>query len=326
MRRWRTAIVCAVVAAVLASPFPVAQGAPPAYPVKPVRVLVGLAPGGATDVQARWFSQKLTISSGRQFVVDNRAGAGGLVAYRIAVAAPAEGYTLLVVTPGLTIAPALQEKAAIDPSRELAPISLLTTAPFLLVVTPSLPVKSTQELIAYAKARPRELIMGVSGRTAINLGAVWFAQATGTKITIVTYKGNAPALTDVLAGQVHATFSNMLSSAPFLKTGRLLALAVTSLERISALPDLPTVAEAGVRGFDVSTWHGWAAPRGTPPAVIKLLREELKKAVAAPEIAERLSEEGSVSVAGSPESFAQHIAGEITRWEKLVKETGLKVD
>ena len=269
------------------------------YPTKPVRVLVGIAPGGAVDVQARWFAQKLSAALGRQFVIDNRSGAGGLLAYQAATAAAPDGYTLLVATPGLTIAPAL-EKKPIDPVGDTAPISLLTKAPFLVVVVPSLPAKTLQELIAYAKAKPNEFVMAASGRTAIHMGAVWISYATKSNMTIVTYKGANPALIDVLAGQVHATLANVLSAAPHIKSGRLRALAVTSLQRSSAMPDMPTVAESGIPGYDVTTWSGWVAPRGTSPAIVMKLNRELVKAAAAPDISDRLAEDGGAAVGSSP--------------------------
>jgi len=275
------------------------------YPVKPVRVLVGLAPGGAVDVQARWFAQKLGVELGRQFVIDNRAGAGGLVAYQATTSANADGYTLLVVAPGLTIAPAL-DRPAIDPLKELAPISLLTKAPFVIVVAPSLPPKTLPELIAYAKAKPNEFVMAASGRTAIHLGAVWLSYATKSNLTIITYKGANPALIDVLAGQAHATFVNVLSAVPHVKAGRLRAIAVTSLERSTAMPDLATVAESGIPDYDVTTWNGWAAPGGTPAAIVRRLNQQLVKAAAAPDISQRLAEDGGKAVGTSPDELTSH--------------------
>jgi len=295
------------------------------YPVKPVRVLVGLAPGGAVDVQARWFAQKLGVELGRQFVIDNRAGAGGLVAYQATTSANADGYTLLVVAPGLTIAPAL-DRPAIDPLKELAPISLLTKAPFVIVVAPSLPPKTLPELIAYAKAKPNEFVMAASGRTAIHLGAVWLSYATKSNLTIITYKGANPALIDVLAGQAHATFVNVLSAVPHVKAGRLRAIAVTSLERSTAMPDLATVAESGIPDYDVTTWNGWAAPGGTPAAIVRRLNQQLVKAAAAPDISQRLAEDGGKAVGTSPDEFRRHIADEITRWKALVKVSGIRIE
>jgi tripartite-type tricarboxylate transporter receptor subunit TctC len=296
-----------------------------AYPAKPVRLLVGIAPGGATDVQARWFAQKLTTALGRPFVVDNRSGAGGLIAYHAAVTAAADGYTLLVTSPGVTIAAASEQKP-IDPLRDTAPISLLTKAPFLVVVLPSLQVKTLQELIAYAKARPNEFVMAPAGRTAPHMGVLWLSYATKSNMTIITYKGVNPALVDLLAGQVHATLSNVPTSTPHVRSGRLRALAVTSPQRTSAMPDLPTVAESGIPGYDVSTWNGWVAPRGTPAAIVMTLNRALVNAAAAPDIAERLAVDGGSAIGSSPAEFARHMADEIARWEKLARVSGLKLE
>jgi tripartite-type tricarboxylate transporter receptor subunit TctC len=313
------------VAAVIAAMPVMSAVAAEAYPAKPVRLLVGIAPGGATDVQARWFAQKLTTALGRPFVVDNRSGAGGLIAYQAAVAAAPDGYTLLVTSPGVTIAAASEQKP-IDPLRDTAPISLLTKAPFLVVVLPSLPVKTLQELIAYAKARPNEFVMATAGRTAPHMGVLWLSYATKSNMTIITYKGVNPALIDLLAGQVHATLSNVLTSTPHVKSGRLRALAVTSLQRTKSMPDLPTVAESGVPGYDVTTWNGWVAPRGTPAAIVMTLNRALVNAAAAPDIAERLAEDGGSAIGSSPAEFARHMADETARWEKLAKVSGLKLE
>jgi tripartite-type tricarboxylate transporter receptor subunit TctC len=303
----------------------IAADASSSYPVKPVRVLVGLAPGGAVDIQARWFAQKLGAELGRQFVIDNRAGAGGLVAYQATTSANADGYTLLVVAPGLTIAPAL-DRPAIDPLKDLAPISLLTKAPFVIVVAPSLPPKNLPELIAYAKAKPKEFVMAASGRTAIHLGAVWLSYATKSNMTIITYKGANPALIDVLAGQAHATFVNVLSAVPHVKAGRLRAIAVTSLERTTSMPDVATVSESGIPDYDVTTWNGWAAPRGTPPTIVRRLNEALVRAAAAPDISQRLAEDGGTAVGSTPDAFRRHIADEIARWKTLVQVSGMRAD
>ena len=288
-----------------------------AYPAKPVRLIVGLAPGGATDVQARWFAQSLTEAFGRPVIIDNRAGAGGLIAGQLAAAAAPDGYTLLAATPAMTIAPAMHETGAIDPVNDLAPISLLTKAPFFVVVTPAFPATTLKDLIAYARARPEQLLVGVAGGTAIHLGAVWLAQATNTRMTFVTYKGNAPVMTDLLAGQVHVSLANGVSAFSLLKAGRLRALAVTTMERSGALPDLPTVAESGVPGYDVNTWHGWLAPKKTPRAIIMQLNAALAKAVKSAVLSEKLAADGAIVIGGSPEEFSHHLALEGSRWKAL---------
>lgn len=319
---YRRRLAAALIAALPIAPALAADGP---YPTKPVRVLVGIAPGGATDVQARWFAQKLSTALGKPFVVDNRSGAGGLVAYQSAMSAAPDGYTLLVANPGLTISPALDKKP-IDPLRDAAPVSLLTKAPFLVVVPPALPVKTFQDLIAHAKARPNEFVMAVSGRTAIHMGALWISHATKSNMTIVAYKGAGPALIDLLAGQVHATLSNVLTSTPHVKAGRLRAVAVTSAKRTTAMPDMPTVAESGISGYDVTTWNGWVAARGTPAPIVATLHQALAKAAAAPDIADRLAEDGGAAIGSSPAEFSRHLADEIVRWQKLAKASGMKLE
>lgn len=303
--------------AVLATILHAAPIAHAAYPERPVRVIVGLAPGGATDAQARWFAQKLSETFGKQFVIDNRAGAGGMIAFQLAANAPPDGYTLVAATPALSIAPSLPSKTTLDPVNDFAPVSLVTKAPFFVVVTPSFPAASIKDLIAYARARPEELMMGVPSGTSIHMGAAWLALATNTRMTFVTYKGNAPVISDILAGQIHATLANGVSAQPLFKTGRLRALAVTTSERSSAFPDLPTVAEAGVPGYDVNTWHGWLAPKGTPRAIVMQLNAALVEATKSPALAEKLATDGAIIVGGSPEQFSRHIAQEVERWKSL---------
>lgn len=295
------------------------------YPSKAVRVIVGLAPGGGTDYQARLFAQRLSENLRQQFIVDNRLGAGGMIAYQIAAAAAPDGYTLLVSTPVYTIAPAFKEKSPHDPLRDFTPISLLTKAPYLLVVYPAFPAKSFVELVAYAKANP--LNFGVSGiGTTIHLGAAWIAQATRTNIVIVPYKGTGPALNDLLGAQIHTTFANVLNVAPHIRSARLRALAISGLERSRAMPEVPTIAESGVPGFDVTTWHGWLAPAGTPAAISARLHAELAKFIHSPVIAEKLAADGGTAVGNAPEEYRRFLAAEITRWRGLAKATGLRFE
>ncbi len=303
------------------------SGLAAAYPDKPVRVVVGLAPGGATDVQARIFSQKLSEELGKQFVVDNRSGAGGLIAFQTVAHASADGYTLLAGTPSFTIAPAFYDKPPYNPLTDFAPLSLLTKAPFLIVVHPSFPGKSMNDLIAFAKAKPGALNFGTGGLgTPIHLGEVWIANATNTKFTIVPYKGTGPVLTDLLAGQIHATFANPINVTPHLKAGRLRALAITSASRSRVLPDLPAVAESGIPGFDVTTWHGWLAPKGTPAAIVNRLSAALIRFVQAPEMADKIAADGGEPIGSTSSEFSRFVAAEAPRWRKLVQDTGIKVE
>ncbi len=280
------------------------------YPVKPVRVIVGLAPGGGTDYQARLFSQKLAENLRQQFIVDNRLGAGGLIAYHTAASAAPDGYTLLVSTPVYTIAPAFNEKSRLDLLRDFAPVSLLTKAPYLVVVHPAFPGKTFPDMIAHAKTQP--LNFGVSGLgTTIHLGAAWIAQATRANIVIIPYKGTGPALNDLLGAQIHTTFANILNVSPHIKSGRLRALAVSGGERSRVIPELPTIAESGVPGFDVTTWHGWLAPAGTPPAILDRIHAELAKFVRTPALAENSPPTVAKLWAAHRPNFA---ASSRTRW------------
>lgn len=320
MRHLLTTLVTCFALITAASPDALAN-----YPTKPVRVIVGLAPGGGTDYQARLFSQKLAENLHQQFIVDNRLGAGGLIAYRTAASAAPDGYTLLAATPVYAVAPAFNEKARLDPLRELAPVSLLTKAPYLLVVHPAFPGKTFADMMAYAKQSP--LNFGISGvGTTIHLGAAWIAQATRANIVIVPYKGTGPALNDLLGGQIHATFANILNVAPHIKSGRLRALAISGGERSRAMAELPTVAESGVPGFDVTTWHGWLAPAGTPPAILNRIHAEMVKFLRVPALAEKLALDGGEAVGSSPDEYRRFLADEIARWRRLAKSTGLKFD
>jgi tripartite-type tricarboxylate transporter receptor subunit TctC len=310
----------------LITPIAAATGArAESYPVKPVRVIVGLAPGGGTDYQARLFAQKLAENLRQQFIVDNRLGAGGLIAYHTAANAAPDGYTLLVCTPVYTIAPAFNEKSRLDPLRDFAPVSLLTKAPYLVVVHPAFPGKSFSDLIAFAKTQP--LNFGVSGLgTTIHLGAAWIAQATRANFVIVPYKGTGPALNDLLGAQIHATFANILNVSPHIKSGRLRALAVSGGERSRVMPALPTIAASGVPGFDVTTWHGWLAPAGTPAAILERLHAELATFLRTPALAEKLAVDGGEAVGNTPAEYRRFLLDEIARWRRLAKSTGLKFD
>jgi tripartite-type tricarboxylate transporter receptor subunit TctC len=304
-----------------------AQGVTESYPARPVRVIVGLAPGGATDIQTRLFAQKLSDSLGRPFVVENRTGAGGTVAYaQVARSAP-DGYTLLGVAGGYTITPVVYSKLAYDPVKDFAPISLVAQAPFLLVTHPSLPVKSVRDLLALARAKPGALDCASAGHgTSTHMAFELLKALSGVKITHVPYKGTGQALVDAMSGQVHMLFGNVLSSLPHARAGRLRALAVTTATRSRVLPDLPTIAEAGVPGYENSTWHGWLAPAGTPPAILNRLNAELVRSTRSPDVVERLAPDGGEPVGSTPEQFARLIAEELARWGKLVKEAGIRFE
>ncbi len=310
---------------IAAALLPAAAPAQDTYPAKPVRVLVGLAPGGGTDIQTRLFAQKLTEGFNRPFVVENRPGAAGTVAYALLAKSPADGYTLLGLTSGFTITPSIYSKLPYDPVRDFAPISLVSQAPFLLVVHPSLPVKSVKDLLALARAKPGVLDCGSAGvGSSTHMAFELFKSLAGVKIAHIPYKGTAPALVDVMAGQVQMLFGNVLSTLMHVRSGRLRALAVTTANRSRVLPDLPTIAESGVPEYENSTWHGWLAPAGTPPAILNRLNAELVKAARAPDLVEKLAADGGEGVGSTPGEFARYIATEMARWRKVVKQAGIK--
>jgi len=296
------------------------------YPNKPVRVIVPLSPGGATDIQARLYSQKLTQALGQTFLVDNRPGAGGMIAFKYIVnQSNTDGYTLLATSPGFTNVPALYEKPPFDPTQDFAPIALMSKAPYLLIANPKFPPKTMKDFLSWAKGNPGKLNFAISGiGTTIHLGQVWLADVTGIKMTTIPYKGTGPATQDVIAGRVDVCFANPISASQHIRAGRVRPIAVTSAERSAALPDLPTFAESGVKGFDVTTWHGWLGPKGTPSAIVERLNAELNKVLKDPTVSKIITDDGGVIVGGTPQAFRQHIGEEIERWKRLVRIAGIK--
>jgi tripartite-type tricarboxylate transporter receptor subunit TctC len=297
------------------------------YPTKPVRVIVGQAPGGGNDIQTRLFAQKLTEAFGRAFVVENRTGGGSVVSYRTVAQAPPDGYTLLGVTGGFTIAPAVHANLGFDPLHDLAPISLVAQAPFLLLVHPSLPARNVKELLAIARAKPGALTYASAGQgSSTHLAFALFTTLARISMTHVPYKGTGPALVDTISGQVQMLMGNVLSSLQYAKSGKLRALAVSTAKRSAALPELPTIAESGVPHYECSTWHGWFAPGGTPAAIVNRLSAELARSVKAPDVQARLGPDGAEGVGSSPEQLRQFIVTDIARWRKVVAEAGIKLE
>jgi len=298
------------------------------YPAKPIRIVVPFPPGGATDILARAVAQKLTDAWGQAVVVDNRPGAGGNIGSEIVAKAAPDGYTLEMGTVGThAINASLYAKMPYDHVKDFAPVILVAGVPNVLVVNPSLPVSSVQELIAYAKANPGKLNFASSGNgTSIHLAGELFKVMAGVQMTHIPYKGSAPALQDLIGGQVQLMFDNLPPSLPHIKAGKLRALAVTSATRSSALPDTPTIAESGLPGFEASSWFGVLAPAGTPPAIIARLNAEIGAWLASAEAKEKMLALGANIGGGSPEDFARHIAAETAKWQKVVKASGAKVD
>jgi tripartite-type tricarboxylate transporter receptor subunit TctC len=321
-----------VIFVLLALTIAAAWGAPAAlaqsdYPAKPVRVIVGQAPGGGNDIQARLFAQKLTESFGRAFVVENRTGAGSVISYRTVAQAPPDGYTLLAVAGGYTVAPAVHTNLGFDPVKDLAPISLVVQAPFLLLVHPSLPVKNVKELVALARSKPAALTYGSAGQgSSTHLAFALFTTLARIDVTHVPYKGTGPALVDTLSGQVQMLMGNVLSSLQHAKTGKLRVLGVSTAKRSAALPAIPTIAEAGVPGYESSTWHGWFAPAATPPAVINKVSTELAKSAKATDVLSRLQADGAEPVGSSPEQLREFVVNDIARWRKVVRDAGIRLE
>ncbi len=304
-----------------------AQVAEPPYPLKAVRFVVGQAPGGGTDLIARAVTAKLSETTGQSMIVDNRTGAAGSIGAGLVAKSAADGYTLLVVSSSYAINPSLSANLPFDPFKDLTPVILLAEAPFLLVVHPSLPVRSVKELIAFAKARPGALNFASGGAgSSGHLAGELFKHAAAVSMAHVPYKGAGPALTDTIAGQVQLTFASMLSSLQHVRSTRLRALAVTSGKRSAALPGLPTVAEAGLRDFATGSWYGVLAPAGTRANVIQRMNSELAKVIALPEMRQKLAADGAEPAGGSAAAFHKHIVTEVAKWERVVRAAGIRVE
>ena len=306
---------------------PLALSAQGAYPNKPIRMVVPYPPGGPTDVLGRIVAQKLSESLGQQVVVENRPGASGMIGSEIVAKAAPDGYTLLTNASIHIINPSLYPKMNFDALRDFAPVSLIAQVPLILVVNPALPAKSVTELIALGKAQPNLLNFGSSGNAAApHLAGESFKIATGVQMQHVPYKGSAPALTDLIGGQVQLIFDSMPSAMPHVKSGKIRALAVTTAKRSPTVPDLPTVTESGVPGFDISTWYGVWAPAGTPKDIVNKVAGEMAKALQQPAVRERLAALGAEPVGNTPEEFAAYCQSELAKWSKIVKESGAKAD
>ena len=299
-----------------------------AYPDHPVRVIVPFPPGGGNDILARAIAARLTESMHQQFVVDNRGGAGGLIGGQIAATSDPDGYTLFLGSMGgLAHNPALRPNLPYNPARDFAGITLLATSPFILVVYPAVPANNVQELLALARAKPGTLNYGSAGvASSLHMTGELFKHVTKINIVHVAYKGTAPALTDLLAGQVQMVFSTMPPPLPFVKSGKLKALGVTTIKRSKAAPDVPTIAESGVPGFEVQNWQGIVAPIKTPREIVDRLNREIVKILGQPGLVEVFATQGLDPVGNTPAEFDKLIRAEIAKWTALVKAAGIKVD
>jgi tripartite-type tricarboxylate transporter receptor subunit TctC len=297
------------------------------YPNRPVRIVVPYPPGGGTDIVARTLAQKLTDLLGQPVVVDNRAGANGIIGTDQAAKAKPDGYTVLIAIATHAINPTLYAKLPYDTNTDLAPVSLLAEYPFVITVHPSVPAKTIREFIAFAKAHRNQLSYASSGvGSGPHLGMELLKTTTGIEMVHVPYKGSGAAMTDLISGQVQVFLNNFLAGRPMIKAGKLRALAVTSLKRSSAMPELPTVAEAGVPGFAVTGWYGMLVPAGTPAPVLNTLHDAVVKAVRSKEVEDRLSGDAAEPVGSTPQEFADHLKTEIDKWTSVIKKAGVRAE
>jgi len=289
------------------------------YPNKPIRLLVGFAPGGGTDTIARIVAQRLGDVLGQQVVIDNRAGANQIIASEIVAGARPDGYTLFMASAGFAINPAMQEKLPFDSIKDFTPITMAATAPNVLVVQPSLAIKSIPDLIALARQKPNQLLYGSGGvGTPSHLSGALFASLNKIRLEHIPYKGSGPALAAMLGGEFQIAFPQLSTGIPHIKSGKLVALGVTTSRRSAFMPDLPTVAESGTLGYEASSWAGLMGPAGLPKQVVIKLSEATNRLLKEAEITDKLFNQGAEVVGGSPEQFAATISREIAQWKKLV--------
>ena len=322
MRYHALVLLGCVVATALAS----GVGSAQSYPSKPIRLLVGFAPGGGSDFIARATAPRLSEALGQPVVVENRTGASGVLATELGVKAAPDGHTLTVIVSNFASYPSLY-KLAFDAVKDVQPIIQLTQGPFLVAVHPSLPARNIRELIAVAKKNPGELNYASTGSGALShLGVEYFGMMTGVKLTHIPYKGTGPALIDTIAGNTTVIFGSILPTLPHVRSGRLRGLAVTTTQRVAAEPALPTVAESGLPGYEVNNWNGLIAPRGTPRAIVERLNAEFAKILSSKEVIQKLQNDGSAAGGGTPEHFEARLATEIALWSKVIAKAGIKVE
>jgi len=306
----------------------VAVGQPVApFPVKPIRIIAPFAAGGPVDITARLLAQRLSEAWGQQVLVDNRAGASGMIGAEVVVKSPPDGHTVLVSSSIHVITPALFPKMAYDPLRDFAPVTVVSTSPLLLVVTPSLPVKSVKEFVALAKKRPGELSFGSSGAgSSTHLTAELFGTVTATKLTHVPYKGQSQAIADLMAGYIPFMFNSLPPVVELVKANRLRALAITAEQRSALLPDVPTVGEAGFRDMVTGTWYGLWLPAKAPEPIVSRYLTEVQRIIGLPDVRERIVQLGGTPVGNSPAEFDRFQRAESVRWARVVSESGAKAE
>ena len=295
------------------------------YPSRPIRMLVGVVPGGATDILARIFGQKLAESWQQQVVVDNRPGANQIVAAELTSKAAPDGYTLQMIPAGFAINPAMHPKLPYDPIRDFTAISMVAMVPNVMVVHPSIPVKTVNDFIAYARARPGQLSFGSSGiGSPSHLCGELLSSLARLQMTHVPYKGQGQAMIDLLGGHLKLAFPSIPASIPFIRSGKLIALAIATSRRSSALPDLPTIEESGVKGYDVSAWYGVIGPPKMAKPLLAKINGELNRILKTPEVSQAMSQQGADPLGSTPEEFAKAIATDIPKWKKVVADAGIK--
>jgi len=297
------------------------------FPTKPIRIIVGYSAGGAVDIVARVVGQAMSASMGQPVLVENKPGAGTNIAVRTVIDAPADGYTLLMAANALSANPSLYQPAPFDPERDLVPVSLIGRVPVVIAANPSAPYADIKALVAAAKAKPNTIPFATPGNGSTpHMAVELFAHAAGIQLTHVPYKGGAPAITDVIGGQVPLLTVNALEVQPHVKSGKLKVLATLSDKRTAIFPDTPTIAESGWPGFEASVWYGLLAPAKTPQAVVDRLHDEVQKALATPEVTQRMTGVGGEVIPGTSQAFAQLIHNDRVRYEKIVKDAHIKPD
>lgn len=298
------------------------------FPGKPLRLVVPFTPGGGIDTIARIIGQRLGDALGQPVVVENRPGAGGLIGFESILRLPADGHTLVMGTIStLAVIPATQSKPSYDPIRDYAAVTQIATVPYVIVAHPSLPVRNIREAVALAKAKPGQISYGSTGyATGTHLTAEYFSRLASIQLTHVPYKGDGPGLTDLMAGQIQLGFFTTIITPPHIRSGRLRALAVTSIQRARELPDVPTVAQSGYPDFESGSWQGIAVKAGTPAPIVKRLNEEIVRILALPEVRSNLESQGNSVVASTPDQFERFILAEIAKWKRVIEAAKIRID